>query len=75
MTPDSKHPIKGDEKMYDKNNVKTTVIPIIIGAHGIIGKKLPKYLEAIPGCGNKHLIGEIKDLVILETCRIIRKTI
>ena len=56
-------------------NVKTTVIPIIIGAHGTIGKKLSKYLEAIPGCGNKYLIGEIQDLVILETCRIIRKTI
>jgi hypothetical protein len=51
-------------------NVKTNVIPVIIGATGTISKSLRKYLCNIPG---KHEIKEIHKTAILGTAHIFRK--
>jgi hypothetical protein len=39
-------------------NMKCFVIPVIIGATGILSKILQKYLETIPG---QHSIGSLKN--------------
>jgi hypothetical protein len=49
-------------------NLKCAIIPVIIGATGIVTRSLRKNLEAIPG---KHSI----DLAILGTLHIIRKVL
>jgi len=45
-------------------NVKTRVIPVIIGATGTIPKSLRQYLRNIPG---KHEIKELQQTAILST--------
>jgi len=50
-------------------NVKTKVIPVIIGATGIISKSFRKYVSNIPG---KH---ELQKTVILGTTHILRKVL
>jgi hypothetical protein len=40
-------------------NIKSFVIPVIIGATGIISKSLQKYLETIPG---QHSIDSLQKL-------------
>jgi hypothetical protein len=45
-------------------NLKCFVIPVIIGATGIIRKSLQKYLETIPG---QHSIGSLQKSAILGT--------
>jgi hypothetical protein len=52
-------------------NVKGFVIPVIIGATGIVTRGLEKYLETIPG---KHSIDSLKKAV-LGTSHIIRKVL
>jgi predicted homoserine dehydrogenase-like protein len=49
-------------------NLKCTVIPVIIGATGIVTKGLKTNLEAIPG---KHSIDSLEKTAILETSHII----
>ena len=49
-------------------NVKTKVIPVIIGATGTVSKLFRKYVSDIPG---KH---EVKEL-LLGTAHIIRKVL
>ena len=44
-------------------NLKCTIIPIIIGATGIVTRSLRKNLEAVPG---KHLIDSLQKTAILE---------
>ena len=53
-------------------NVKTNVIPIIIGATGTISKSLRIYMRNIPG---KLEIKELQKTVILGTAHILRKVL
>jgi len=53
-------------------NLKYTIIPIIIGATGIVTRSLRKYLEAIPG---KHSIDSLQKTAILGTSHITRKVL
>jgi hypothetical protein len=47
------------------------VIPIIIGATGIISKSFRKYVSTIPG---NHEVKELQKTVILGTAHILRKS-
>jgi hypothetical protein len=53
-------------------SMKCFVIPVIIGATGIVSKSLQKYLETIPG---QHSIDSIQKNAILGTSHIIRKVL
>jgi len=53
-------------------NVKTKVIPIIIGATGTISKSFRKYVSNVPG---KHEVKELQKTAILGTAHILRKVI
>jgi len=53
-------------------NVKTKVIPVIIGATGTISKSFRKYVSNIPG---KHAVKEIQQTAILGTAHILRKVL
>jgi hypothetical protein len=53
-------------------SLKCTIIPVIIGATGIVMKSLRKNLEAIPG---KHSIDSLQQTAILGTSHIIRKVL
>jgi hypothetical protein len=52
--------------------MKCFVIPVIIGATGIVTKGLKKYLETIPG---KHSIDFLQKTAVLETSHNIRKVL
>ena len=51
-------------------NVKTKVIPVIIGAIGSISKSFRKYVSSIPG---KHEVKELQKTAILGTAHILQK--
>jgi hypothetical protein len=51
-------------------NMKCFVIPVIIGATGIVSKSLQKCLETIP---EQHSIDSLQKTIILGTSHIIRK--
>ena len=54
-------------------NVKTNVIPVIIGATGTISKSFRKYVSNIPG---KHEVKELQETAILGTAQhILRKVL
>jgi hypothetical protein len=53
-------------------NVKTQVIPIIIGATGTISKSFRKYVSNIPG---NHEVNELQKTAILGTAHILRKVL
>jgi hypothetical protein len=53
-------------------NVKTRVIPVIIGATGTISKSFSKYASNIPG---NHEVREMQKTVILGTALILRKVL
>jgi len=53
-------------------NVKTEVIPVIIGATGTISMSLRKYVSNIPG---KHEVKELQKTAILGTAHIFRKVL
>jgi hypothetical protein len=53
-------------------NMKCFVIPVIIGATGIVSKNLQKYPETIPG---QHSIDSLQKTAILGTSHIIRKVL
>jgi hypothetical protein len=53
-------------------NMKCFVIPVIIGAAGIVTKGLKKYLKTIPV---KHSIDSIQKTAVLGTSHIIRKVL
>jgi hypothetical protein len=57
------------QRMWD---MKCFVIPVIIGATGILSKSLQKYLETIPG---QHSIDSLQKTAILGTSHIIRKVL
>ena len=67
--------VKIQEFMYrDTANVEPEmyVIPVIIGATGIVMRSLRKNLEAVPG---KHSIDSLQKTAILGTSHIIRKVL
>ena len=51
-------------------NVKTKVIPVIIGATGTISKTFRKYVSNIPG---NHEVKELQKTAILGAAHIFRK--
>jgi len=53
-------------------NVKTKVIPVIIGATGTISKSFRKYVCNIPG---KHEVKELQKPAILGTAHKLRKVL
>jgi len=53
-------------------NVKTTVIPVRIGATGTISKSFRKYVSNIPG---KLEVKELQKTTILRTAHILRKVL
>jgi hypothetical protein len=53
-------------------NVKTRVIPVIIGATGTISKSLKKSVSIIPG---NHEVRELQRTAILGTAHILRKVL
>ena len=53
-------------------NVKTKVIPVIIGATGTISKSFRKYVSNIPG---EHEVKELQKTAILGTAHILRKVL
>jgi len=53
-------------------NLKYTIIPVIIGATGIVKKSFRKGLETIPG---KHSIDSLQKTAILGTSHTIRKVL
>jgi len=53
-------------------NVKTKVIPVIIGATGTISKSFRKYVSNIPG---KREVKELQKTAILGTAHILRKVL
>ena len=53
-------------------NLKCTIIPVIIGATGIVTRSLRKNFEAVPG---KHSIDSLQKTAILGTSHIIRKVL
>jgi CRISPR/Cas system type I-B associated protein Csh2 (Cas7 group RAMP superfamily) len=53
-------------------NMKCFVVPVIIGATGILTKGLKKYLDTMPG---KHSIDSLQKTAVLGTPHIIRKVL
>jgi hypothetical protein len=53
-------------------NVKTKVVPVIIGATGTISKSLRKYVSVLPG---NHDVKELQITAILDTAHIFRKVL
>jgi hypothetical protein len=53
-------------------NVKTRVIPVIIGATGTISKSFRKYVSNITG---NHGVREIQKTAVLGTTHILRKVL
>ena len=53
-------------------NVKTKVIPVIIGATGTTSKSFRKYVSNIPG---EHEVKELQKTAILGTAHILRKVL
>jgi hypothetical protein len=53
-------------------NLNCTIIPIVIGATGIVTRRLKKNLEAVPG---KHSIDSLPKTAILRTSHVIRKVL
>jgi hypothetical protein len=53
-------------------NVKTKVIPVIIGATGTISKSFRKYVKNISG---NHEVKELQKTAILGTAHILRKVL
>ena len=51
-------------------NLKCTIIPVTIGATGIVTRSLRKNVEAVPG---KHSLDSLQKTAILGTSQIIRK--
>ena len=57
------------QKMW---KLKTTVVPVIVGALGMIKKGTQNHLEKIPG---NHSLREIQKIVLTSTAHILRKTL
>ena len=53
-------------------NLKCTIVPVIIGATGIVTRSLKKNLESIPG---KHSIDSLQKTAILGTSHMMWKVL
>jgi len=53
-------------------NVKTRVIPVIIGATGTNSKSFRKYVNDLPG---NHDVKELQKTAILDTAHILREVL
>jgi len=53
-------------------NLKCTIVPVIIGATGIVTRSLRKNLESVPG---KLSIDSLQKTAVLGTSHIIRKVL
>ena len=53
-------------------NLKCTIVPVIIGATGIVTRSLRKNLETVPG---KDSIDSLQKTALLGTSHIIRKVL
>jgi hypothetical protein len=53
-------------------NMKCMIIPVVIGAAGIVTRSLRRNLEAIPG---KHSIDSLQKITALGTSHIIQKVL
>jgi hypothetical protein len=53
-------------------NIKTRVIPVIIGATATISKSFRKYVSSIPG---NHEVKEVQKTAILRIAHILRKVL
>jgi hypothetical protein len=53
-------------------NVKTRVIPVMIGATGTISESFRKYVNTIPG---HHEVKELEKTAILGTAHVLRKVL
>jgi len=53
-------------------NVKTKMIPVIIGATGTISKSFRKYVSNIPG---NHEVKELQKIAILGTAHLLQKVL
>jgi len=53
-------------------NVKTKVIPVIIGTTGTMSKSFRKYVKNMP---RKHEVKELQKTAILGTAHILRKVL
>jgi hypothetical protein len=53
-------------------NLICTIIPVIIGATGIVTRSLRKHLETVPG---KHSIDSVQKTAVLGTSHTIRKVL
>jgi hypothetical protein len=53
-------------------NVKTKVIPVIIGATGTISKSFRKYASNVTG---KHEVKELQKTAVLGTAHILREVL
>jgi len=53
-------------------NVKTKVIPVIIGATGTISRSFRNYMSNIPG---KHEVKELQKTAMLGTAQTLRKVL
>jgi len=53
-------------------NVKTRVVPVVIGATATISKSLRKHVSNIPG---RHDVKELQKTAILGTAHILRKVL
>jgi hypothetical protein len=53
-------------------NVKTRVIPVIIGATGTISESFTKYVSTLPGNND---VGELQKTAILGTAHILQKVL
>ena len=59
--------------MYrDTTNLKCTIIPVIIGATGIVTRSLRKNVKAVPG---KQSVDSLQKTAILGTSHIIGKVL
>ena len=56
----------------DYGTRKVEVIPVIIGATGIVDKSMKKYVGRIPGC---HIIYSLQRSAILGTAHVLRKVL
>jgi hypothetical protein len=65
--------VKIQEFVYiDTANVECTIVPVIIGATGIVMRSLKKNLEAVSG---KHSIDSLQKTAVLGTPHTIRKVL
>ena len=59
----------GIQRMW---NLKCSIVPVIIGATGIVTRSLRKNLETVPG---RHSIDSVQKTAVLGTSHIIRKVL